>query len=884
MYASKKILKGFLIDEGIEMRDFFSAQVIITTLGGGRKLDPETQKMIRVADAADRGAPLESINAAWRNGLLVGMLAGSSNPLFMERCVPPHTYNVLDWFHITYIWKERVYTPEGRLLALWKMRFEKADLRKPSWWDRNGYHATATPETREAPLAGCLTCKKTSKTIYADGWTCLNNRCSQYYASLENLGFDNLRYSEEFLKERTAFSGELPPLMPDLAARLSSDNHGTNLDARRGFVCPDCGCCSRRLYWSKLVCENSDCGRSWITPIHEYPRELLDRDERKFNQRMARSLQGQGWDTAVEKVVNRRVIKEPTDFTFGSYQARAYKLPDADGNIIGTFTLFRSNSEINKAAGGPDSMFRELGMADIGLKRNVSAAPGSKVEGLCRHFSQNFGARYKFGVAVQSKGFDEAPPTILRALHRLIWASEGAVSMTPQLLTGENPSEHTPPLAMEHSFNELLALGYMERDQINFHDDGESELGPTVAAISLGSPSIMKFRPKSKLDFTRLGAKRTGREEEENGSRDYKSVLEVAFRHGDIMVMHGAHIHRLYEHDVEPLGDRRFSLTSRYIDPSKMEHQADRDDAAIKGRIPEESFIYSYNDQRRAEAVDRSHEGRLQWELQPQPPEQEYPLLPSFEEQLVEGETIEYGDIQGYDNGRNLIETPAFGAFSSTWGYGPHQHSLEFGMVSDTQGPNTHLHLPLAFGAASNTQGYDTQQLPRDTAFGMVSNTHGYNTQHLQPFGTVQSTQGYDPRQHLQPFGMASTTHGYEPRQPLQPGSGAIASSQGHDLHQYSHTETSVFAVAANPQRYDTYPYFTMDAPAFEAFPNAQGYGDQQRPAMETPAFEGVPNAEGYGAQQRFAVETPAFEGVAYAQGYSDPNRTQRWLNYEQGG
>ena len=71
---------------------------------------------------------------------------------------------------------------------------------------------------------------------------------------------------------------------------------------------------------------------------------------------------------------------------------------------------------------------------------------------------------------------------------------------------------------------------------VQFHDDGEKELGPTVAALSLGSPSLMKFRPKRKWNFP-----------VEKLSKDYKTVLEVPMKHGDIMVMHGKAIQRYYE-------------------------------------------------------------------------------------------------------------------------------------------------------------------------------------------------------------------------------------------------------------------------------------------------------------------------------------------------
>lgn len=66
-----------------------------------------------------------------------------------------------------------------------------------------------------------------------------------------------------------------------------------------------------------------------------------------------------------------------------------------------------------------------------------------------------------------------------------------------------------------------------------------------MAALSLGSPSVMSFRPKY------------GREPEGQFAaylpastaikKKYPSVLEVPMRHGDIMVMHGKDIQRFYE-------------------------------------------------------------------------------------------------------------------------------------------------------------------------------------------------------------------------------------------------------------------------------------------------------------------------------------------------
>ncbi len=57
---------------------------------------------------------------------------------------------------------------------------------------------------------------------------------------------------------------------------------------------------------------------------------------------------------------------------------------------------------------------------------------------------------------------------------------------------------------------------------------------PTVASLSLGSPSYMRFRLKGKY------AKKLGKNPNDMSIR-------IPLRHGDLMVMHGADIHKFYE-------------------------------------------------------------------------------------------------------------------------------------------------------------------------------------------------------------------------------------------------------------------------------------------------------------------------------------------------
>ena len=169
-----------------------------------------------------------------------------------------------------------------------------------------------------------------------------------------------------------------------------------------------------------------------------------------------------------------------------------------------------------------------------------------KGEVLTRHFQQNWGAPYKFVVNVLSKGFSEAPDFILKALMRMDWAGRQSVIRT---MKDTDEAGVTTSETLDNSFtpfNELLSLGYMEGDSISvsdastppsghgtnddkYHDDGEDTLGPTVATLSLGSPAIMSFRPKKKH------------------VKNHKEVLSFPLYHGDMVVMHGAEIHKYYE-------------------------------------------------------------------------------------------------------------------------------------------------------------------------------------------------------------------------------------------------------------------------------------------------------------------------------------------------
>ena len=151
--------------------------------------------------------------------------------------------------------------------------------------------------------------------------------------------------------------------------------------------------------------------------------------------------------------------------------------------------------------------------------------------------------------------------------------------------------------------------------RINYHDDGEFGLGPTIATLSLGAPGTMRLRMKARhyngvsnasiyddspplpgcaAYASRLAVQSSLSSLKSTDSKAYRARLKslpkelklksggtardaitMTLAHGDIVVMHGERIQKYYEHSVEHAGKLRFALTCRYIDPESLK-EADK--------------------------------------------------------------------------------------------------------------------------------------------------------------------------------------------------------------------------------------------------------------------------------------------------------------------
>lgn len=289
------------------------------------------------------------------------------------------------------MWKAKHVPADGsKAVTVYRMRFEKADLNEPSWWVPESADApNPTAVTPKASVAACGKCETPSKEMFTAGWFCLNHRCEHYYVFPDGAAVDpkGLTYTEAFINERTAFVGEVPSVIP--AIPDYSGLHGTELAMRRGLVCPDCGCCNRRVYWNRWECDNKECQYVLVAPMLPYPADLLKQENEEFDSSMEgkRNKHGVNENTLAQDpypldpfatIYQRGYLQFSQTLTLGGYEVRQYFFPDSQGTILGSFSIFSASQEVNCRPDGPDDLFRMLEFTDIGLRRNPAATIGRK--------------------------------------------------------------------------------------------------------------------------------------------------------------------------------------------------------------------------------------------------------------------------------------------------------------------------------------------------------------------------------------------------------------------------------------------------------------------------------------------------------------------------
>ncbi|KAJ7629168.1 hypothetical protein DFH06DRAFT_1006185, partial [Mycena polygramma] len=147
---------------------------------------------------------------------------------------------------------------------------------------------------------------------------------------------------------------------------------------------------------------------------------------------------------------------------------------------------------------------------------------------LSTYYSQNSGEVYKYVAGTeQTVPLDEAPKAVIDAHHLIETRVKAA-------------------LEIEHTFNEVLSVAYLEKQAMAYHSDDEKGLGPVIAGLSLGQTAV---KPA-------VG--------------QHRSQLSILLQHGDILVMEGAGVQKHYKHTVQPI-NFRIAVTARYISPDQHE-------------------------------------------------------------------------------------------------------------------------------------------------------------------------------------------------------------------------------------------------------------------------------------------------------------------------
>ncbi|GAM84217.1 hypothetical protein ANO11243_022110 [Dothideomycetidae sp. 11243] len=578
-YLNKGVLYSFMFDSNGHARDLIDHDVIIARAGGAMSRDKATKEMWQCRDQGESNQ-VQAVRSSIASQNPIVIFCGIENSDIPTKM--PHRYNSLGWFKPTHVWAERSIGSGQKEFVTIKYRFEKLSTGHPGWWTPEGDSSAPSIGSLPPPMAHtCTECNVSCQQNYLQGWMCLTPNCNRFWQLPDDATPTRLDYDPRFLKQKTEWRNEQPPydIRPPLPCPATQIGNDTMYAMSRGMCCPRCGKCNSRYRWKGWICSNKDCGYEHAPPHPLIPAALLRDPWHRLSDYPAKSH-----DWADPAMVSVQVA-----FTH-NYRVMHYTIPGISGRI----SHMIANEKIVTEPKGPDEMFEALQTLDCGLERRRFVIGK---EDYMTSFSCNYGMPYKFIASGESTSFDGAPWPMTETRSRLSWAA--------RLLSGEEE------IGSKEDFNELLAIGYFDGQNIKYHDDGENGLGDTVASLSLGYPAEMYFRVKKKHWFgmATSGQFNTSRPlpgtpkydekvaayqqlqqneqiSEGKGERlkeiamgiglqhisgkDRKPWLRLRLCHGDIVVMHGREIQEYMEHRVEPTGVLRFALTARTILPEHL--------------------------------------------------------------------------------------------------------------------------------------------------------------------------------------------------------------------------------------------------------------------------------------------------------------------------
>ncbi|KAL7411268.1 hypothetical protein BDY24DRAFT_397237 [Mrakia frigida] len=421
----------------------------------------------------------------------------------------------------------------------------------------------------------CSSCNRVSPFIYEQGWICVQLDCPRFFKILNPIDGtfgtppDLLVYTQEFIapvatpaKVQRLPHGIVPPPPVDLA-----DIHDGLTSSRsfwRGMVCRPCGKASSRERWDCWMC--TSCSAIYA-PLSESSRVIKASE-------LSRALSGPAFlgddfldpTSGISIVVSRHL---GLDGVTPMAEVFRFVLPDGVGSIwhIKPYNLepfdkvFESYQEMDAT--------KEKTLASALFRRSAIKQHTSVGRLLTQQFIFNAGADYKFVVDQEgSLPFSESPWAVTESLR--------LIKETVHRVCG-----------IAEEFNEVLSVAYKEDQKMNWHDDGETGLGPVVSSLSLGSDAEMSFRLKPArrdrnivfhvqtnepsasttdlVDATLLDATVAVKPKRSKAPPiPQKPALTLRLMHGDFVVMEGDEVQRSWEHAVSPSGFR-FAATARRI-------------------------------------------------------------------------------------------------------------------------------------------------------------------------------------------------------------------------------------------------------------------------------------------------------------------------------
>nr|POF17954.1 hypothetical protein CFP56_13365 [Quercus suber] len=622
----------FLFDDITHARAHMDEDIIIARAGGGMESDSSGQ-MRQGKNQSIKDTQVQAVlnNIAYRNPLVV--ITGDRNVDCPTRL--PHKYCVLGWYKPTEVWAEKTSGKGNKMWTTIMYRFERLgsgmlNASKP-WFAAN--NAIPLDCSNAGPLhqQTCDACGKQYPQRYLLGWICLNEICSKFWlVNGEQVApGGSFLYNPAWLLHRTSWPDETEPASVKQPVHEIGRILGDNLTKinTKGICCPDCGRCNSRRLFTGWVCENPRCSWQYF-PEHRIimPAALhTPWDNFGHGPTLSRARHGVG-------------VRVESTTVFG-YKVTTWTIDGIDGRIIHA----AANKTINEQPGGPNEMLAALQSEDLGLERRrfrgekLSRTGPSKLikvdptatdvteleltdeaddeNGIMKKsefedgdmmmaFSMNYGMPYKFIASGTSMSFDRAPWPVRGCRSMLNWAVRTFLGL----------AQHGK--GVDIGFNEELIFAYMEGQKLEYHDDGETGLGPTIGSLSLGGKSTMSLRMKSKYHVgcskqgilttepplphciggdamyqRRLAAWESLRPLKDWDPREYQRRLKtlpkdlglyekrnkkaddsivVPLAHGDILLMDGYDIQKYLEHKVVAEDHLRFALTCRTVLPGHL--------------------------------------------------------------------------------------------------------------------------------------------------------------------------------------------------------------------------------------------------------------------------------------------------------------------------